>query len=90
MRFGYSQLELAALPEVEGDAQKNDILTGRVSPNLALDATKVGGSYLEGSAGLLALLVNGRDGYGVSAHEPGYQESRELVAGACSSRAHAP
>jgi hypothetical protein len=44
MRFGYSQLELAALPEVEGDAQKNDILTGRVSPKLALDATKEGGS----------------------------------------------
>ena len=44
MRFCYSQLELAALPEVEGDAQKNDILTGRVSPKLALDATKEGGS----------------------------------------------
>ena len=44
MRFCYSQLELAALPEVEGDAQKNDILTGRVSPKLALDATKGGGS----------------------------------------------
>ena len=44
MRFGYSQLELAALPEVEGDAQKNDILTGRVSPKLALDATKEAGS----------------------------------------------
>ena len=44
MRFCYSQLELAALSEVEGDAQKNDILTGRVSPKLALDATKEGGS----------------------------------------------
>ena len=44
MRFCYSQLELAALPEVEGDAQKNDILTGRVSPKLALDATKEAGS----------------------------------------------
>ena len=43
-----------------------------------------------GSAGLLALLVNGRDGYGVSAHEPGYQASHELVAGACTGRAHAP
>ena len=49
-----------------------------------------GGVKLGGSAGLLALLVNGRDGYGVSAHEPGYQASRELVAGACSSRARAP
>ena len=29
MRFCYSQLELAALQEVGGDAQKNDILPGR-------------------------------------------------------------
>ena len=53
MRFCYSQLELAALPEVEGDAQKNDILTGRVSPKLALDATKEGEVRgICGSAGL--------------------------------------
>ena len=32
------------LQEVGGDAQKNDILTGRVSPKLALDTTKEGGS----------------------------------------------
>ena len=49
-----------------------------------------GGGKLGGSACLLALLVNGRDGYGVSAYEPGYQASRELVAAACSSRARAP
>ena len=36
------------------------------------------------------MLVNGRDGYGVSAYEPGYHASRELGAGACSGRAHAP
>ena len=44
-RFCYSQLELAALcKKSEERAQKNDILTGRVSPKLALDTTKEGGS----------------------------------------------
>jgi len=43
-RFCYSQLELAALQEVGGDARKNDILTGRVSPKLALETTKEEGS----------------------------------------------
>jgi len=43
-RFCYSQLELAAPQEVGGDAQKNDILTGRVSPKLALETRKEEGS----------------------------------------------
>jgi len=34
--------------------------------------------------------VNGRDGYGALAYEPGYHASHELGAGACTSRAHAP
>ena len=43
-RFCYSQLELAAPQEVGGDARNNDILTGRVSPKLALETTKEEGS----------------------------------------------